>query len=163
MRGKQSTPTGSVVKGHNPLTVVPASVGNGHGDQTQREESAMARTNATQVVEEAEAASTAEATPAVEVPTLEELGAKDERFAKQAEQEVVNPIVLAGLIGCRPQMVYSYIRKGRIAGVKDNNTQKLVIPLAEAQRWANEYLQRKALKAIRIKDELAAAETESEG
>lgn len=85
---------------------------------------------------------------------------KQERFNKQAEDNVVNPIVLAELLGCRPQMIYNYIRKGKIASVKDNNTQKMTIEIHEAQRFANEYLTRKALKQIRIQEELAGTQAE---
>jgi hypothetical protein len=115
----------------------------------------MSRTNTAQVEQVEE-----DTTVAVVVPTLEELATehKVERFAKQAEEQVVNPIVLANLVGCRPQMVYNYIRKGTIKGVKDNNTQKIVIPLDEAQRWANEYLTRKGEKQLRIEAELQATE-----
>jgi uncharacterized membrane protein len=83
------------------------------------------------------------------------------RFEAQAAEEVVNPIVLAELLGCRPQMIYNYIRKGKIQAVQHNNTQKLVITLDEAQRFANEYLTRKAMKAIKVKEELAALEAET--
>jgi hypothetical protein len=86
---------------------------------------------------------------------------KNPRFAAQAAEEVVNPIVLAELLGCRPQMIYNYIGKGKIKAVAHNNTQKKVIPLDEAQRFANEYLTRKAMKAIKVKDELAKLEAEA--
>jgi len=94
---------------------------------------------------------------ALTVPTLAELAEEKhvDRFGKQAENDVINPIVLATLVGCRPQMVYNYIRKGKIAGAKDNNTQKLVIPLQAAQAWADSYLRGKAQKLVDIKAELA--------
>jgi hypothetical protein len=37
-----------------------------------------------------------------------------DRLMKQREQGVVNPIMLAQAIGVRPQMIYNYIRSGRI-------------------------------------------------
>ena len=106
---------------------------------------------------------TVDTTPEVQVPTLDELATtnKVERFERQAAEDVVNPIVLANLVGCRAQMVYNYIRKGKIAGVKDNNTQKIVIPLDEAQRWATEYLTKKGEKQLRIAKELAGETVEA--
>ena len=87
------------------------------------------------------------------------------RFAAQASEGVVNPIVLAKLVGVRPQMLYQYIAKGRLpivegveAGVGTNSTQKKVIRLAVAEAWVNGYLGRKADRAIRAAAELEAAE-----
>lgn len=116
----------------------------------------MARNNSTDTVESDEIT--------VVIPTLDELvhtnldeKSKD-RFVKQSEQQVVNPMVLAKLAGCRPQMIYNYIRAGKIPTVTENNTQKKVIPFADAQAWLTAYLTKKGEKALRIERELAAAE-----
>jgi hypothetical protein len=54
------------------------------------------------------------------------LGSGLERLLKQQEQGVVNPIMLAQAIGVRPQMIYNYIRQGRIASVMGNTQKKTI-------------------------------------
>lgn len=76
------------------------------------------------------------------------------RLVEQKEQGVVNPIVLAEAIGVRPQMIYQYIRNGRIAGVRDNNTQKITIAWSEAVAFAQRYLDRRARQALKTAQEL---------
>jgi hypothetical protein len=69
------------------------------------------------------------------------------RFAEQSKEGVVNPIVLARIMGVRPQYIYNMIRKGKLVTVDPNNTQKKVIALEVAQAFASEYFGRKAEKA----------------
>jgi hypothetical protein len=110
---------------------------------------------------EVEVPEQATATPTIEVPTLAELAEQTNttagtRFPKQAAEEVVSPIVLAELVGCRPQMVYNYIRAGKLDHKITDDTQKIVIPLDKAQAWATAYLTRKGEKLVQIKAELEA-------
>jgi len=92
------------------------------------------------------------------------------RFAEQSAQGVVNPIVLANLLGVRPQMIYNYIRKGKFsqeeAAFGENNTQKIVIQLNEANAFALAYTDRKVARetaaAEKIAAELAGETVESE-
>jgi len=100
----------------------------------------------------------ADAAVAVPVPSLEELAKAhhNDRFELQAENKVVNPIVLADLLDVRPQMIYNYIRKGKITTTeRTNSTQKITIPLEVAQAFAQAYLLKKGLKAAKIQAELA--------
>lgn len=101
----------------------------------------------------------------VVVPSLQDLALRVPesirlRYEAQATSvpPVVNPIVLAKLLGIPPQMVYNYIRNGRIkAGLEataTNNTQKVVIALEEAETWAYNYLRKKASKQAKIEREL---------
>jgi hypothetical protein len=83
------------------------------------------------------------------------LGSGLDRLLKQQEQGVINPIMLAQAIGVRPQMIYNYIRQGRIASVTDNNTQKKTIAWSVAVDFAQKYLNRKAVKAAKVERELA--------
>jgi hypothetical protein len=83
------------------------------------------------------------------------LGSGLDRLLKQQEQGVVNPIMLAQAIGVKPQMIYNYIRAGRIASVVDNNTQKKTIAWSVAVDFAQQYLNRKAVKAAKVERELA--------
>jgi hypothetical protein len=107
--------------------------------------------------------------------TLEQLAENapanvQKRFAEQAAEGVVNPIVLAQLVGVRPQMVYNYISKGKFSQAEDafgtNNTGKKVINLDEANTWAQGYLDRKVTRetkeAEKVAAELAGETTESE-
>jgi hypothetical protein len=74
------------------------------------------------------------------------LPADRQRLMDQLNQDVVNPIVLARAIGVRPQMIYNYIRDGRIKSVRHNNTQKLAIELPEALRFLAARMTREAAK-----------------
>lgn len=79
------------------------------------------------------------------------------RLADQMAEQVVNPIVLAKVLGVKPQMIYNYIRNGRINAVEHNNTQKKVIPLADALAFARRYLDRKARQALKVEEQLTEA------
>lgn len=89
------------------------------------------------------------------------------RYTEQKENGVVNPIVLAELVGVRPQMIYNYIRKGKFTESEnafgENSTQKKVIYLDEANTWVAGYLDRKVTReqkqAEKVDAELAGAES----
>jgi hypothetical protein len=101
-------------------------------------------------------------TTAVEV-TAEELQARvnsvlangSERLATQLNQRVVNPIELARAMKVRPQMIYNYIRKGKIAAVRQNNTQKLFIEEHEPRAFLDRYYGRKLAAEKKVELELA--------
>lgn len=82
------------------------------------------------------------------------------RFAEQSAEGIVNPIVLAALVGVRPQMIYNYIRKGKFTQPEldsetgSNSTQKIVLDLREANTWATAYLEKKQAKADKVAAEL---------
>jgi len=71
-----------------------------------------------------------------------------ERIQVQFEQGVINPIELAKFMGVRPQMIYQDIRAGKLAAVKLNNTQKIVIERDVAMTYAAAYLDRKAARLL---------------
>lgn len=84
------------------------------------------------------------------------------RLVEQKAFGVVNPIVLAEALGVRPQMIYSYIRQGKIkrsaeviqGGTRANNTQHIVIDWDEAVSFAQRYLNKKAKQKAQIEREL---------
>lgn len=78
----------------------------------------------------------------------------NERLAAQMAEGIVNPIVLATVIDVRPQMIYNYIQNGRIISRHSNSTQKLIIPLHEAYRFAASQIERRNKKAEQIEREL---------
>ena len=84
------------------------------------------------------------------------------RFVEQSAKGVVNPIVLAKLVGVRPQMVYNYIKKGKFTtedtegAFRSNSTQKKVIDLAVANAWAQGYLNRKVARETAQAEKVAA-------
>lgn len=82
------------------------------------------------------------------------------RFAAQSAEGVVNPIVLAELLGVRPQMIYNYLGKGKFTEVEDavgsNSTQKKVIRLDEANTFAQGYLDRKVVRETKAKAKIEA-------
>lgn len=84
-----------------------------------------------------------------------------ERLVAQREAGVVNPIVLARALGVRPQMIYNYIREGRngLVGVRENDTQKIVIDWDVAIGFAQRYLNRKAQAELKKQLELAGQPT----
>jgi hypothetical protein len=86
-----------------------------------------------------------------------EEGKLEDRLIAQMSEEVINPIMLARYLGIRPQQVYQAIRGGTITAVRENNTQKLYIEFDEACRYAAQYLDRKARRAlqVRLAEELA--------
>jgi len=88
----------------------------------------------------------------------------DRLFAQQSEG-IVNPIVLAKCLGVKPQMIYNYIRDGKILSTKQNNTQKLVIVWSDAVEFAQKYWNRKLVRQAKIDAELnteEATETDTE-
>jgi len=80
------------------------------------------------------------------------------RYEEQKANGVVNPIVLAELLGVRPQMIYNYIRKGKIAetdeGIGQNNTQKKTIDLNVAEGFVHQQVEKRKAKAAKIEAEL---------
>jgi predicted DNA-binding transcriptional regulator AlpA len=79
---------------------------------------------------------------------------KNERLLIQIDEGVINPIELAKFLGIAPQQIYNRIKQGKIATVDRNTTQKIVIPLWAATKFAAEYLDKQAQKQKRIDDEL---------
>jgi hypothetical protein len=67
----------------------------------------------------------------------------------------VRPMRLAEFCGVRPQMVFNYIRDGRIVADRDDEG-KLRIAQTEAHRWFSEYLERKAVREAKREAKLAA-------
>jgi hypothetical protein len=92
------------------------------------------------------------------------------RYNEQKAEGVVNPIVLAALLGVRPQMIYQYLSKGKFtedeSTISQNSTQKKVIKLDEANTWAAGYTERKvakeAAKAAKVEAELHPEAVEAE-
>jgi hypothetical protein len=76
------------------------------------------------------------------------------RLQEQKAFGVVNPIVLAEALGVRPQMIYTYIRQGKVKAHSDTATQKVVIDWDEAVSFAQRYLNKKAIQQARIEREL---------
>ncbi len=71
----------------------------------------------------------------------------------------MTPTELAELVGVRPQMVYSYIKSGRITGAwQDIRTKKMYVDDECAVMWANAYTRRQALlreqRRARLESEL---------
>jgi len=79
------------------------------------------------------------------------------RLNQQMEQSVVTPIELAKALDIRPQMIYNYIRDGRIASRKTPDTQKIVIPLEVAQAYVATRLNKDAAKAKVVQAQLESA------
>jgi hypothetical protein len=81
------------------------------------------------------------------------------RYNEQKANGVVNPIVLAALLGVRPQMIYNYIRKGKFseseAAFGENSTQKKVIYLDEANTFAQGYTDRKVARETKAAEKVA--------
>jgi hypothetical protein len=74
------------------------------------------------------------------------------RLREQMDRGVMNPIELGRWIGVNPPRIYGDIRAGRVNGVTDNNTQKIVIPVHEALAYAHKVLGKRA--ALALKKEL---------
>jgi hypothetical protein len=72
----------------------------------------------------------------------------------QIEQGAVQPIPFAMALGLRPQMVYTYIKKNVIRSRRSLETNHVVIDLADAVKWAQGYLERKAQTKAKIDKEL---------
>lgn len=79
-----------------------------------------------------------------------------ERLFAQQSEGIVNPIVLAKCLGVKPQMIYNYIRNGKIPSKQTNNTQKLVILWDDAVDFSQRYFNRKLTRQAKIDAELAA-------
>ena len=91
-----------------------------------------------------------ESTDAVVLPTVSDEDVQrlfaeslNPRVQAQLKDGILSPMLLAELLNVRPQMIYQYIGKGKITAVQLNNTQKKVVRIAEARRFAREYLSRK--------------------
>lgn len=91
------------------------------------------------------------------------LSYRNPRLKAQYAEGIINPIVLAGAVGVKPQMIYNYIRNGKIKtidldapqpGVSTNNTQHIVIAWGVAVLWTQKYLQKKADHQERVEREL---------
>ena len=67
-----------------------------------------------------------------------------ERGKAQVANGVINPIELAKALDVRPQMLYSYIRDGRLEAHETPDTQKLVIRLEDALEYVRKRLERAA-------------------
>ena len=89
---------------------------------------------------------TDEATSVAEVSTEEALEwltpRLSERAQEQVAQGVINPIELAKALNVRPQMLYSYIRDGRLKARTTTDTQKLLIKFEDALEYVRKRLQR---------------------
>lgn len=66
----------------------------------------------------------------------------------------VAPIALAKQLGMRPQMVYNYIRAGKIQA-QTNGDGRLYIEQQEADRWASEVLAKRKQKKDAIERQLS--------
>jgi hypothetical protein len=76
------------------------------------------------------------------------------RLAEQLEEGVVTPIELAKAIDVFPQMIYNYIRNGRLAAHTTTDTQKIVIQLGDAKEFVRARLEKDARKAAQVQAEL---------
>jgi hypothetical protein len=78
-----------------------------------------------------------------------------ERLQSSAEHGVVAPIVFARALGVRPQMIYNYIKKGKLASCAGlNSTDKIVLELDGALEWASHYVGKKNAKRALIEAQL---------
>jgi 3-deoxy-D-arabino-heptulosonate 7-phosphate (DAHP) synthase len=78
---------------------------------------------------------------------------KNARLQTQLSENVVNPIELAKHLEVKPQMVYNYIRSGRIPS-RLNDTQHFVVSVEDACEFISLYLSKKAAKAAQVEAEL---------
>jgi|SRR5215831_2213154 len=76
------------------------------------------------------------------------------RLAEQLDEGVVTPIELAKAIDVLPQMIYNYIRNGRLNAHTTLDTQKIVINLEDAKEFVRTRLEKDAKKAAQIAAEL---------
>lgn len=82
-------------------------------------------------------------------PQGNDMGVDDiKRLDEQLDEGVINPIILARILGIKPQMVYQAIRDGKITTLPKNDTQKYRIRVEEATRWAAVYLTKKAVRNL---------------
>jgi hypothetical protein len=70
-----------------------------------------------------------------------------ERGVAQVKAGVINPIELAKALDVRPQMLYSYIRDGRLKAFVTPDTQKLIIRKDDAVEYVRKRLERTAKAA----------------
>jgi hypothetical protein len=77
-----------------------------------------------------------------------------DRFNEQVSNGQVNPIELAKALGIRPQMIYNYVRNGKLEATQ-STTQKVQISVQVATEFAAKYLSRKATKQAKVDAELA--------
>jgi Tfp pilus assembly protein PilE len=84
---------------------------------------------------------------------LLERGHRIERFSAQHDEGVVSPTILAALLKIRPQMVYNYIKQGKIPA-EQGATQKMMVHWQDAITFAQTYLNRKADKQDKIDRQL---------
>lgn len=75
------------------------------------------------------------------------------RFTEQHASGVINPIILSRLLSIRAQMVYNYIRKGRIPTILDD-TQHMVIKWPDAVEFTAVFVGRKAAQQAKIEAQL---------
>jgi len=91
------------------------------------------------------------------------LTSKNPRMKVQHAEGIINPIVLADALGIRPQMVYNYIKKGKIQtldlnaerpGVTENSTQHIVVEWSVAVRWVQMFMGKRAARQEKIEAQL---------
>jgi hypothetical protein len=66
------------------------------------------------------------------------------------ERECVKPIPFASQLGIRPQMVYNYLRKGKLQGVTEPATGKILVDADSARAFATSYLTKKLAKLTEV-------------
>lgn len=54
------------------------------------------------------------------------------------------PGEVARMAGCRPNMIYNYIRNGMLPSVEEHG--RIMVPQEAADTWLKRYLERKALR-----------------
>lgn len=81
---------------------------------------------------------------------LLERGRHNQVFQAQHAEGHISPIQLARLLGIRNQMVYNYIRKGKIDATYQGPAIKMVIVWHDAVTFAQGYLDRAAVKKSKI-------------
>jgi hypothetical protein len=91
---------------------------------------------------------------------------KEQKMSTKVQEfksdEVVTPVALANSIGVPPQMIYSYLKAGRIKGVEGKiegreRVQKLIL-VQEANEWVEAYQTRKEERALAREVEALEAE-----
>jgi hypothetical protein len=81
----------------------------------------------------------------------------EQRLEAQMAEGVINPILLARILGIQPQYVYAAIASGKLPTIGENDTQKKRIAVREAARWAAMYLTRKAQRDLAAYHEARSA------
>jgi hypothetical protein len=85
---------------------------------------------------------------------LEEKGS--DRLRQQLTTGFVTPIPFAEALGVRPQMIYGYIRDGRIASTVTADTQKRVLTVEAAVEFTAKYFTDKAEREEKRKAKIEA-------